>query len=133
MIRAPSVHSQDDPLSLALRPPLSETEGERVIRLKEEAEAKEASDKIDEEIKVEKQKLQKSKGDVKVCLTRGHSADRSRYLSVAFVASAAWAGRIRQIDFAKTISIDVQPQVSGGKLIFFNISAHHWIDITYAV
>jgi guanine nucleotide-binding protein subunit alpha len=67
MIRAPSIHSQDDPLTLALRPPPSETEEEREIRLKEEADAKETSDKIDEEIKQEKQRLQKTRGDVKVC------------------------------------------------------------------
>ena len=66
MIRAPSVQSQDDPLTLALRPPPSETDEERELRLKGEAEAKEASDKIDEEIKLERQMLQKAKGDVKV-------------------------------------------------------------------
>jgi hypothetical protein len=70
MIRAPSVHSQDDPLTLALRPPSSETDDEREIRLREEAEAKETSDKIDEELKLEKQRLQKAKGDVKVCFER---------------------------------------------------------------
>jgi guanine nucleotide-binding protein subunit alpha len=68
MIRAPSVHSQDDPLTLALRPPSSETDDEREIRLREEAEAKETSDKIDEELKLEKQRLQKAKGDVKLLL-----------------------------------------------------------------
>lgn len=67
MARASSLMSQDDPLTLALRPPASETEEEREIRLKGEAAAKETSDKIDEELKLERQRLQKSKGDVKVC------------------------------------------------------------------
>ena len=69
MLRAPSIRSQDDPLSLALRPPPSETEEERTVRLRYETEAKETSDKIDEEIKLEKQRLQKTKGDVKVFLS----------------------------------------------------------------
>jgi guanine nucleotide-binding protein subunit alpha len=66
MIRSSSIRSHDDPLTLALRPPPSETEEEREIRLRREAEAKAASDKIDEEIKLERLKLQKAGGDVKV-------------------------------------------------------------------
>jgi hypothetical protein len=106
MLRAPSIRSQDDPLSLALRPPPSETEEERTVRLKDESEAKEASDKIDEEIKLERQRLQKAKGDVKVSFHLS-SVARSRYLPVASVAPSAWPGRVRQIHAAETIPINV--------------------------
>jgi hypothetical protein len=105
MIRAPSVHSQDDPLSFALRPPSSETEEQRQVRLGEEAAAKEISDKIDEEIKLDKQRLQKAKGDVKVCF-RWRNPGASRSVQ-CFVASPTWAGRVRQIDSAETVPIDV--------------------------
>lgn len=59
---------ENDPLAIALMPPSDETESERVIRLQREAEAKKKSDKIDEEIKQERQRLAKAKGDVKVLL-----------------------------------------------------------------
>jgi hypothetical protein len=107
MLRAPSIRSQDDPLSLALRPPPSETEEERSVRLKGETEAKETSDKIDEEIKLEKQRLQKSKGDVKVYFNFEQCRQGARYSPVASVAPSAWPSRVGQIHAAETISINV--------------------------
>ena len=64
--RTSSVYSQDDPLSLALRPSPHETEGEKSARLQQEAEAKRVSDRIDEELRLDRERLKKSKNDVKV-------------------------------------------------------------------
>jgi len=69
MIRTSSIRSQDDPLSVALRPPPSESETDRRARLQQEAEARRKSEQIDEELRVEREKLKKSKGDVKVTFT----------------------------------------------------------------
>ena len=107
MIRAPSVHSQDDPLTLALRPPPFETEEERDIRLREEAEAKETSDKIDEDIKLEKQRLQKAKGNVKVYISSRFGTSRVIDLWMLYIASLAGSGGVGKIHFAETISADV--------------------------
>lgn len=68
--RPPSVHSlstdSTDPLAAVLRPPSSETEEERKSRLQREAEAKQISDRIDEEISQDEKKFKKRKQDVKV-------------------------------------------------------------------
>ncbi|TFY68532.1 hypothetical protein EVG20_g3516 [Dentipellis fragilis] len=66
--RPPSIMSQDDPLALAMRPPETETEAERRIRLDREAEARRISDNIDEQLKQDKKKYDKSKQDVKLLL-----------------------------------------------------------------
>lgn len=68
--RPPSVLSTDDPLSLAMRPPASETDAQRQARLLEEANAQRLSDLIDEQIKQDKKKFDKAKEDVKVGATR---------------------------------------------------------------
>lgn len=66
--RPPSVYSQDDPLSFALRPSDAETELERLARIQREAEARRISDIIDEQLKIDKRNYDKSKQDVRVCL-----------------------------------------------------------------
>ncbi|EIM90839.1 G-alpha-domain-containing protein [Stereum hirsutum FP-91666 SS1] len=66
--RPPSVLSQDDPLSLAMRPPASETDAQRQARLLEEANAQRLSDLIDEQLKQDKKKFDKAKEDVKLLL-----------------------------------------------------------------
>ncbi|TFK93955.1 G-protein alpha subunit [Polyporus arcularius HHB13444] len=69
--RPPSVHSSNtdaDPFSLFLRPPASETEHERVTRLHREADAKRISDSIDEEIKADRERMRKSKQDIRLLL-----------------------------------------------------------------
>ncbi|KAF8440378.1 guanine nucleotide binding protein, alpha subunit [Boletus edulis BED1] len=68
MIRTPSIRSQDDPLSIAIRPPPTETETDRQVRLQQEAEARRISEQIDEELRIEREKLKRSKGDVKLLL-----------------------------------------------------------------
>lgn len=66
--RTPSLYSHEDPISIALRPPPSETDAERRLRLQREAEAKRISETIDEELRLDRERLKKTKGDVKVSL-----------------------------------------------------------------
>ncbi|KAF8554590.1 G-alpha-domain-containing protein [Imleria badia] len=68
MIRTSSIRSQDDPLSIAIRPPLRESETDRQMRLQQEAEARRISEQIDEDLRIEREKLKRSKGDVKLLL-----------------------------------------------------------------
>lgn len=68
VMRTPSIYSQDDPLTEALRPPESETEFQRRNRLEQEAEAKRVSEQIDEELRLERENLKRKRGDVKVLL-----------------------------------------------------------------
>ncbi|KAI6108043.1 guanine nucleotide binding protein, alpha subunit [Pisolithus sp. B1] len=68
VIRTSSVRSQDDPLSLAIRPPSTETDSDRQARLRQEAEARRISEQIDEELKADRKKWERSKGDVKLLL-----------------------------------------------------------------
>ncbi|KAI0649357.1 G-protein alpha subunit [Trametes meyenii] len=69
--RPPSVNSigaDGDPFSALLRPPASETEHERIARLQREADAKRISDTIDEEIKADKERMRKSRQDIRLLL-----------------------------------------------------------------
>lgn len=66
MIRTPSIHSQNDPITEALKPPPSETEAERIARLAAEDEARRISEKIDDDLREEREHLRRKKGDVKV-------------------------------------------------------------------
>lgn len=68
MTRTSSVRSQVDPLSLALLPPPTETDSDRQARLRQEAEARRISEQIDEELKADRRKWERSKGDVKLLL-----------------------------------------------------------------
>lgn len=86
--RPPSVYSQEDPLSSAIRPPDAETELERRARLQREAEAKRISDVIDEQLKVDRRIYEKSKQDVRVCFSPTPSLSLS-YLTLIFSPSAA--------------------------------------------
>jgi hypothetical protein len=65
-MRSPSIYSQDDPITAALKPPLSETDEERRRRLQDEHEARQVSERIDEDLREERERLKKKKGDVKV-------------------------------------------------------------------
>ncbi|KAI9511003.1 G-alpha-domain-containing protein [Russula earlei] len=66
--RPPSVYSQEDPLSFALRPPDAESDLDRRARLQNEADAKRISDIIDEQLKVDRRNFEKSKQDVRLLL-----------------------------------------------------------------
>ncbi|KAI5983377.1 guanine nucleotide binding protein, alpha subunit [Pisolithus albus] len=68
MTRTSSVRSQVDPLSLALLPPPTESDSDRQARLRKEAEARRISEQIDEELKADRRKWERSKGDVKLLL-----------------------------------------------------------------
>nr|GAT48707.1 guanine nucleotide-binding protein alpha-4 subunit [Mycena chlorophos] len=71
-MRTPSIYSVEstaDPFSQALRAnQAGETPEERRVRLEAEAEAKRVSDRIDEELRLERERLRRSKGDVKLLL-----------------------------------------------------------------
>ena len=64
--RPPSVYSQEDPLSFAVRPPDVETEIERRARIQREVDAKRISDIIDEQLKTDRRNFERSKQDVRV-------------------------------------------------------------------
>ncbi|KAI0300843.1 G-protein alpha subunit [Russula brevipes] len=66
--RPPSVYSQEDPLTFAIRPPDAESELERRARLQREADAKRISDVIDEQLKIDKRNYERSKQDVRLLL-----------------------------------------------------------------
>lgn len=109
MMRAASIHSQDDPLTLAMRPPDSETDSERTARVKAEAEAKWVSEKIDEELKLERQRLQKSKDDVKVRIGPRPLSRCSLFTFVGphILASVTRSSRVWKINPTEAIPIDV--------------------------
>lgn len=65
-MRTPSLYSQDDPISAALKPPPTETEAQRQARIFAENEAKRVSEQIDEDLRLERERLRRSKSDVKV-------------------------------------------------------------------
>ena len=65
-MRSPSLYSQDDPITAAMKPSPTETDAERHTRLLFEAEAKRVSEQIDEDLREERERLKKKKGDVKV-------------------------------------------------------------------
>ena len=63
--RPPSVLG-DDPFSHALKPPAYESDYEKHTRLEREIEAKRISDRIDDDIRKDKERLKRAKQDVKV-------------------------------------------------------------------
>lgn len=67
--RTASLYSQDDPLSLALKPPSFESDEERERRVKAELEAQLISDRIDEELRQERELKRRQNTPVKVCLS----------------------------------------------------------------
>ncbi|TFK27504.1 guanine nucleotide-binding protein alpha-1 subunit [Coprinopsis marcescibilis] len=67
-MRTPSLYSQDDPITAALKPSPTETDLERQERLEAEAEAKRISEQIDDDLKEERELLRRKKGDVKLLL-----------------------------------------------------------------
>ncbi|KAF5340882.1 hypothetical protein D9758_012178 [Tetrapyrgos nigripes] len=67
-MRTPSIYSQDDPLTEALKPSENETEEQRRVRLQQETEARLVSERIDEDLRQERERMRKSRGDVKLLL-----------------------------------------------------------------
>ena len=68
--RPPSILG-DDPFSQAFGPPPFESDYEKHARLEREIEAKRISDRIDDEIRRDKEKLKRSKQDVRVSTLQG--------------------------------------------------------------
>lgn len=66
--RTPSLYSYaaDDPLSLVLKPPATESDEERERRIRAEIEAKLVSDRIDEQIRTEREQKKRNNMEVKV-------------------------------------------------------------------
>lgn len=67
--RTSSIYSADDPLALAIKPPPSESDIERQQRIAKELEAKLVSDRIDEELRLERETKKKQNMQVKVCIS----------------------------------------------------------------
>jgi predicted GTPase len=77
--------NQTDPFTTFLVPPPNETSQQRAERERKEAEAQRASDRIDEELKMEKAALKKhQKGLVKVLLLGQSESGKSTTLKSAF-------------------------------------------------
>lgn len=68
MLRFSRSEDPTDPLSRALDPPVNETSEQRAVREAKDAEARRVSDRIDEQLKSEKQANSRSKGQVKVLM-----------------------------------------------------------------
>lgn len=80
-----SVHDFD-PLDEVLRPPIDETEQDRVIRQAQEAEARRVSQAIDDSIRAEKQ-AQKKKGIVRLLLLGQSESGMSDVVNIIYVHS----------------------------------------------
>ena len=68
MVNLTRSEDSTDPLSRVLEPPADETSEQRTVREAKEAEARRVSERIDEQIKSEKQAKSRSKAQVKVLL-----------------------------------------------------------------
>jgi len=106
-MRSPSIYSQDDPISAALKPSPTETEAERSARLVREADAKRVSEQIDEDLRLERERLKRRKGDVKLLLL-GQAESGKSTLQKQF-----------QLMY-KPNSID-QERISWKTVIYFNV------------
>lgn len=83
MTGSPTKSTHDfDPLDEVLKPPIDETEQDRVIRQAQEAEARRVSQAIDDSIRAEKQ-AQKKKGIVRLLLL-GQSESGMSHLNGLF-------------------------------------------------
>src|SRR6266545_5738653 len=109
-MRSPSLYSQDDPISAALKPSATETEAERTARLYAEEEAKRVSERIDEHLREERERLKKRKGDVKVRL---YFIIFKRIYSPQFSVIALGTSGKWEINSPETISAYVQATLPG--------------------
>ncbi|KAG6821340.1 hypothetical protein H0H93_000201 [Arthromyces matolae] len=106
-MRTPSLYSQDDPLTSAIRPSSTETDVQRKARLAAEADARRVSEQIDEELRQERERMKRNKGDVKLLLL-GQAESGKSTLQKQF-----------QLMY-KPNSID-QERTSWKTVIFFNV------------
>ncbi len=109
MVNSTSSDDPTDPLSQVLEPPANETSEQRAVRQAKETEARRVSDRIDEQIKSEKQANSRSKAPVKV-LVLGQ-AESGAPLSLIYLSFYPHANMIRVPCFASR-------QVDNGKRFF---------------
>jgi hypothetical protein len=76
-----------DPFEAALRPPPDETPAQRDARIHAEHLAKQVSDAIDEQLRVEREELQKSSANVRVLLLGQSESGKSTILKRTFSIS----------------------------------------------
>ncbi|THH08594.1 hypothetical protein EW145_g2596 [Phellinidium pouzarii] len=74
--RTSSIYSADDPLAFALRPPPEESDDERQTRIAAELEAKRISDRIDDDLRQERERKKRASMQVKVRATLARSRSR---------------------------------------------------------
>ena len=101
MVAAKSVpqnrrHSTVDPFDAILRPPSDETPAQREMRILAEQQAKQVSDAIDEQLRVERAELKRNRPDVKILLLGQSESGKSttlkrRCLPSYFLLGAEWA------------------------------------------
>jgi len=84
----------DDPFSRAFGPSAYESDYDKHARLEREIEAKRISDRIDDEIRRDRERLKRAKQDVKVCI-QPYNARRKKkaFLTVWDNAGVALAAR----------------------------------------
>lgn len=113
-MRTPSLYSQDDPITAALQPSPTETEHERRVRLQAEADAKRVSEQIDDDLREERERMKRRKGDVKVRATLFLSSIGSIYLHALRPAPASLTRTSGEweIDTAKAVPADVQAKLA---------------------
>jgi hypothetical protein len=85
MVAAKSVpqnrrRSSNDPFEAVLRPPSDETPAQREMRTLAEQQAKQISDAIDEQLRVERAELKRNKPDVKILLLGQSESGKSTTL-----------------------------------------------------
>lgn len=125
-MRSPSIYSQDDPISAAMKPPSTETDIERNLRLQYEAEAKRVSEQIDEDLREERERLKKRKGDVKVrmtCISHSHTSILTLTIQLLLLGQAESGKSTLQKQFQlmyKPNSLD-QERASWKTVVYFNI------------
>lgn len=73
-------HSSNDPLEVLLRPPPDETPALREMRILAEQQAKQVSDAIDEQLRVERAELKRNRPDVKILLLGQSESGKSTTL-----------------------------------------------------
>jgi len=100
MVAAKSVPQNHlaDPFEAALRPPPGETPAQRDARILAEHLAKQVSDAIDEQLRVERAELKKSSPDVRILLLgqseSGKSTTLKRAYSISRLHMSIWCPRV---------------------------------------
>lgn len=100
-----------DPLSQALRPPANETSEQRAVREAKEAEARRVSDRIDEQIKSEKQASSRSK-QVKVLMLGPAESGKSTTVKVFQMLHARQGWEAERMSWRTVIHLNLVRSVN---------------------